>query len=328
MLADWKFLCEIVNWLDVIVVVSSIMGLFGLSLPVNLTFARLIRIAKLVRILRIVRTMNLFRSLRILTKTIVSSIGALGWSMVLLGVIQVIGALFLSQILSDVIFDESRSMETRMHVYTYYGSALRAWLTMFEITFAPGAWAKVGRPLIEDVHEAYSLYFIGYVAGVTFAIIRVITAVFLRETLQVASQDSEMMIAEKLAQKNKYKEEVRELFMAADKSGDGNVNHSEFQAIMENPQVKTWLSVLELEVHEVDGLFHLLDNGDGSISFEEFIGGVVRLKGAARSVDVMTMLYENQKLNTNILEVRDEVEAVQRHLRMGIAASSPTKAKT
>lgn len=324
LVADPKFLCEILNWLDVVVVLTSVLGLFGLTLPVNLTFARLLRIAKLVRILRVVRTMNLFQSLRVLVKTISGSIGALGWSMVLLGLIQIIGALFLSQVLHDVIENESRDMETRMHVYTYYGSALRAWLTMFEITFAPGAWAKVGRPLMEEVHGAYSLFFVAYVAGVTFAIIRVITAVFLRETLQVASNDSELAIASKLTQKNKYKKEVQQLFTAADKSGDGHVSLPEFEQILENPNVKTWLSVLELEVHEVDGLFHLLDNGDGYITFEEFLAGVVRLKGAARSVDVMTMLYENQKMTTRILQLQEDILNIRNRLQYWEDNGTPT----
>merc|ERR1719359_422433 len=113
---------------------------------------------------------------------------------------------------------------------------------MFEITFAPGAWAKVARPIIEEVNGFYALFFVGYVSGVTFAIIRVITAVFLRETLQVASHDSEIQISDKLSQKSKYKEDVKQLFQAADKTGDGRVSHEEFEDILNNPRVQTWLS--------------------------------------------------------------------------------------
>jgi hypothetical protein len=201
---DKMFLRNITNWLDVIVVLSSLVSLFGMSGGANLTFARLLRVAKLVRVLRIARTMKMFWSLRVLVKTITSSMGILTWSMVLLTLIQMISSLFMCQVLNDVINDESVEMETRMHVYKFYGSSFRAWLTMFEITFAPGAWAKAGRPIIENVHEAWALFFVGYVATVSFAIIRVITAVFLRETLQVANADSELAIADKITQKNKF----------------------------------------------------------------------------------------------------------------------------
>eukprot|EP00746_Dinoflagellata_sp_MGD_P130881 gnl/MRDRNA2_/MRDRNA2_64724_c0_seq1.p1 gnl/MRDRNA2_/MRDRNA2_64724_c0~~gnl/MRDRNA2_/MRDRNA2_64724_c0_seq1.p1 ORF type:complete len:398 (-),score=59.89 gnl/MRDRNA2_/MRDRNA2_64724_c0_seq1:8-1144(-) len=313
--ADRRFLCSMANWLDVIVVITSILGIFGMTLAVNLTFARLLRVAKLVRILRVVRTMKMFWSLRVLVQTISGSIGALGWSMVLLGLIQTIAALFLSQLLLEVVNDESRDMDIRMHCYQYFGSSLRAWLTMFEITMAPGAWAKIGRPIMEKVNGGYGFFFVAYVAGVTFAVIRVITAVFLRETLQVANNDSELAIADKLSQKSKYKEEVKNLFAEVDTSGDGQVSIREFEEIMQNPRMKTWLSVIGLEVNEVDGLFHLLDNGDGCITFEEFLGGVARVKGGARSVDVMTLLYENQKLNNRILELRDDVRIVSAHMQ-------------
>jgi hypothetical protein len=91
--------------------------------------------------------------------------------------------------------------------------------------------------------------------------------------------------------------------MQVDQSGDGHVTHEEFRQIMQDPAVKTWLSVIGLDVHEVDGLFAMLDNGDGLVSFDEFVGGIARLKGGAKSVDVMTMLYENQKLSNRLMEL-------------------------
>merc|ERR1719171_2667900 len=106
---------------------------------------------------------------------------------------------------------------------------------MFEITIAPGAWSSIARPLIEEVSPAWSIFFVGYVSVVTFAIIRVITAVFLRETLQVATNDNDLMIAERILQKNKYMENVKALWEDADLSGDGTISEEEFSRFLEDP---------------------------------------------------------------------------------------------
>ena len=40
--------------------------------------------------------------------------------------------------------------------------------------------------------------------------------------------------------------------------------------MLEDDRVKVWLHMLEVEVNEVDGLFQLMDTGDGQVSFDEF----------------------------------------------------------
>merc|ERR1711959_464594 len=91
----------------------------------------------------------------------------------------------------------------------------------------------------------------------------------------------------------------------------GHICLDEFTKMIEEPRVKTWLAVLELEVNEITGLFELLDNGDGSISFEEFIAGVMRMRGSAKAVDLVTLIYENKK-------VISALQSVQKHVRTGV----------
>merc|ERR1719310_1810834 len=125
----------------------------------------------------------------------------------------------MTQLLADVITDDSRSLDTRKFIYTYYGTTSRTTLTMFQITMAPGAWGLLGRPIIEEVSPAFAWFFVFYVGGVSFAIIRIITALFLRQTLQVAASDEALMKSEKIKAQRKYTENIRNLFVKADTSG-------------------------------------------------------------------------------------------------------------
>ena len=115
-----------------------------------------------------------------------------------------------------------------------------------------------------------------HVVIVVFAVTRVITALFLKDTLQVASADAEMVMQERVLKRAKYIDKLNELFSKADTSGDGKISLEEFKEMMEMPQVQTWFQMLDLEVHEVVSLFNLLDDGDGLITHDEFLNGVMR----------------------------------------------------
>jgi hypothetical protein len=50
--------------------------------------------------------------------------------------------------------------------------------------------------------------------------------------------------------------------------------------MLENHDVAVWLSILELEVHDAKSLFEILDvDCNGLVSYDEFLTGVMRLKG-------------------------------------------------
>jgi len=285
----------------------------------NTNFVRMIRYVKLVRSLRIVRALHFCHQLRVLIRTIMSSFMSLIWSMAVLFAFMLMGALFLCQTLQDYIMDTTNdlSLEIREWCNNNYGTASKALWTMFEITFS-GGWPNYTRTIIEEVSPWYAAFFACYVGGVVFAVIRIITALFLKETLAVAASDAEMMIQQKMKDKQKFASKLQEVFRAADESGDGLVSEAEFHAFLVNPKARALFSAMELESHEVESLFEMLDDGDGSVSFDEFLQGVVRLKGTARSQDVLAILHESRKVLKNlhgldslVKQLAEDVDAIQ-----------------
>merc|ERR1719336_1293902 len=140
--------------------------------------------------------MHLFSSLRVLVHTIAASFMSLLWSMTILFLLMLLGALFLCQMLGTAITDQSISEDTRRWIYSMYGTSSRAFYTMVEVTFS-GGWPNYSRRIVEEVGWGYSFFFCGYAICVVFAITRVISALFLKDTMQGAANDAEMMIAEK-----------------------------------------------------------------------------------------------------------------------------------
>merc|ERR1740123_2322181 len=183
-------------------------------------------------------------------------------------------------------------------LYDMYGTSTKAFWTMFEITLG-GQGTALGRPLVA-FHWTYGIFFLLYVSGVTFAVVCIIQALFLKDTLEVAANDAEAMVQEQLWAKKETCRKLEQVFLAADTSCDGFISPQEFEDVLMIPQVKGFLELLDLEVSEIQALFSILDDGDGEISYNEFIQGIMRLKGQARSMDVVAMMRDIKKMSENL----------------------------
>ena len=148
----------------------------------------------------------------------------------------------------------------------------------FEITHS-GGWPLLVRPVLEKISWGFVIPFLIYVTLVIFAVIRIVTALFLKETLTCADDDAAVALKEKSRRTRIYKEKLREVFYAADKDGDGNLTPEEFFSTLGLGKVQSYLSLLEVNIHDIDPLFEILDDGDGIITIDEFCKGILHLKG-------------------------------------------------
>jgi Ca2+-binding EF-hand superfamily protein len=172
-----------------------------------------------------------------------------------------------------------------------YGTSSKAVYTLFEVTLS-GCWPNYARLLIEDVSALYVIFFILYIMCVVFALIRIITALFLKDTMDQANGDMAVQVELKKNQKAAFEDKLLQLFEEADTSGDGSLSFEEFATIFENPSVVAWCSSIDIEINEIHALFELLDDGDGKISVYEFVHSMSRLKGNASSQDVVAILHD------------------------------------
>eukprot|EP00435_Cladocopium_sp_Y103_P037937 s78_g10.t1 len=205
---------------------------------------RLLKLVRIVRTLRIIKAVSVFRQLRVLVATCLASIGALIWSMVLLMLLKLAVSLMAGQALQTFIQDESEDLEARYEMNNLYGSFTRAFYTFFEITHS-GPWPSRVKPVLEKVSPWYSVLFLPYIALVVFAVIRVVTALFIKETLASAANDAEMVIEESRRMAVEYQERLEELFRLVDNDGDGSLSAEEFVQAMELPSVQQYLKFLD-----------------------------------------------------------------------------------
>ena len=135
------------------------------------------------------------------------------------------------------IMDDSHDMATRLEMNNLYGNFLKAFYTLFEITHS-GSWPSKVRPVIEKVNPWYAVLFCSYIALVVFAVIRIVTALFLQETLSNAANDADMLLENSRRLAKDYQDKLEELFRAADNDGDGSLTPDEFVDALSIPGVQ------------------------------------------------------------------------------------------
>jgi len=219
-------------------------------------------------------------------------------------IVMLMFSLILTQLMGPYFEDPSIDPKTVLWIFERYGTAGRSLWTVFELTFS-GGWPNYVRRLVEEVDQSFAYLFAIYISVVVFAMTRIITALFLKDTLQVAANDAEMMIQEKMNEKKRYAKKLMDVFQAADETGDGKISLAEFEEFVSQPKVKTYLATLEIDSHEVNTLFSMLDDGDGHITADEFVQGAIRLKGAARSQDVIAMMHDFNAVKKTLEEIQE-----------------------
>ncbi|CAE7577126.1 Scn8a [Symbiodinium sp. CCMP2592] len=271
------------NVIDFVALLASLVELFSWNLPVDPTLLRLCRLAKLFRTIRVLKVSGMLDSLSLLARCMSSSGLTLVWSLLFLLVIQLIAAMIVCFMVRPYLEDVNEPEERRQEVYKYYGTFTIAVLTLFEVFFAN--WAPACRVLVENISEWYSLLFLIYRCGIGFAVINVVNAVFVQQTMQVAKGDEEVLLLEKQKAEEKYMKNVGRIFQTLDTSGDGLLSWAEFEVLLQDRKLKFLLDKLEIAAGDLKTLFDLLDDtGDGEISVEEFLEGITRFKGAAKSL--------------------------------------------
>merc|ERR1719281_637319 len=106
---------------------------------------------------------------------------------------------------------------------------------MYQLTMAPGAWATIGRLLIFEVSWVYVLVFIPYGWLVSFTIVRVISALFLKQVLAAAAVDPEGAMRNKEKKRKHDIRRLRMLFEQADTDGGGQMALEEFKQLLGQP---------------------------------------------------------------------------------------------
>jgi len=300
----WKFGW---NLLDLFIVLTWAIDAGGLAVEINPMVFRMLRIAKLGRIVRVLKVIQRFDSLHLLLGSIRASFDILAWSALVLLIMMTVCALALSQFLQGWIEASSDAdASVREEVWQLFGTVGRAIVSMFELTLAN--YSGITRSLMENVSAYFAVAILIYKLVVGFAVLKVITGIFIQQTMRVANEDDELLLLQKKRLVDSHAKGVGMLFKELDADGSGALDQEEFKRALQDSRFKIWMSALDLQSSDAENLFKLLDDGDGQISYHEFLAGAKRLKGAAQSIDLVTLMRTVGTMHNDIADMREVVD--------------------
>mmetsp|Transcript_61927 Transcript_61927/g.136145 ORF Transcript_61927/g.136145 Transcript_61927/m.136145 type:complete len:584 (-) Transcript_61927:9-1760(-) len=311
-----RFFRSAFNWIDVIIVVGGLLDWIAHArMVVDPKTARLFRLVRAARVLSLHRVFAMQDSLQLMLKAMTASFSTLFWALCVLVIIQCVAGMVVSQLLREFVLDESEPEAARLVIFEYYGTFSRSMITMFEISLAN--WSPPCRVLIENVGEVYGSVIVVYRCVIGFAVLHVIAAVFVSQTMKVTQEDNDIMICERKRAQISFERKLKKLFFQLDISGDGLVSWEEFKlTLSERPDLKTFMSALGIDPIDLEGTFKLLDDGTGQLSVDEFIKGASRIRGHAKSIDTAHLLAYARRAEARL----DDVMQANRRVRQEIAS--------
>lgn len=310
-----EFFCRLWNWFDLLLVLLWIFDTVLAILPVDSPVLRLARLVRLIRLVKLVRAVQGFDSLIIMTTALKDSVNALFWVAMIMLVVEMMFALLLNQVLVALVFGAGHeySDADQTLLFEYFGTFLRAMLTMFQLTL--GTWVPVARILQETVSPYFNIFTILHKVIIGFACIGVINGVFMQETLKVAQNDDIIMMREVAHKERTHARKMRAFFRYADHSKDHVITREEWERVVSGHHAQHWFSAQGLKVKDAEAVFRLLDEDrSNGISMDELIAGVAALQGPAKSLDLAVLTENHGRLHRAMASVTKRLESIERSL--------------
>merc|ERR1719329_295761 len=224
--------------------------------------------------------------------------------------IMYIFAVMFTKAAADV-FVEPGGLQKHKVLAELYGSVGRSMYTLFLAVFGGDSWRMLAEPLFE-CGWAYAFIFFFHGSFMFLAVLNIVTGVFVENSTSMASQDLDLVIEDKLESNEEVVRKLRDLFgefeeVSGEFERSGCVTEEIFEKLLEHERMRVYFQAMGIEVDEAHGLFQLLDaDSKGVVNLDEFVMGCLRLRGDARTVDVVTLMYENKRVISSVAAlVRD-----------------------
>merc|ERR1712032_787574 len=164
------------------------------------------------------------------------------------------------------------------------------------------------RILMESVGESFGLFYVLYSCSICFAVIRVISAVFITETMKVVANDEQTAVINRERSKKVVARKIGQIFRELNRSGNGEITREEFHRL-EDCMLNALVETLGVSAHDLTELFDFLDrDGNGTVSVLELTQGLRRLKGSASEVDVVLLLNTVRDMDSLIKQMNVKMD--------------------
>ncbi|CAE7259034.1 scn4ab [Symbiodinium natans] len=281
------------SWWDIFVEVAEALlqddrwdSISGLS---TLKAMRIVRLTRVLKTAHFIRIFRFIMALRMLVQSILHTVKALFWALLLLGLIVYVFAILFSQAVYDYVSDPANPAlpeEAQEAAVRYFGTLIRSMIALFMSITGGVSWEEVIDPLmyVSGFWEGCFLFFIAFSY---LAVLNVVTAVFCQSAIESAQGDHATVVQNLLDNKEQHLDKLRTLFEQIGEQSAGGITFRTFEDKIRSPAVRQYFETLGLDVWDPWAFFKLLDaDAGGVVELEEFFMGCLRFSGEATAMEV------------------------------------------
>jgi voltage-gated sodium channel len=250
-----------------------------------------LRLLRLLRIVRVVRLLRIFKELWLLVNGFIQALRVLGWILILISMIIYCAAIFATLAVGEEC-EEYGDVFVRCE--DFFGGVFKSMFTLFQMLTLESWAMSVARPVMTR-QPAMAGFFVMFLFLTAYGVMNILIGVVCENTLAAAAQNEKKRSRLKNREVQRNFITLREVFLSGDSDGDGFITLEELEICLQRPDVEEKLSSLDLPRSQAHELFSILDvDSSGQIDVEEFINGILKIKGDCRPKDLMGLIM-NQK---------------------------------
>jgi len=194
-----------------------------------------------------------------------------------------------------------------------FGKLPRSTLSLYMAMSGGKDWADIW-VLLKPLPWEYQWCFVLFVTFAILFLLNVVTAVFVESAMSRSQNDREFVVQQEIEQRKEFVSLMQKVFEELDTNRSGALTLQEFEKHIDDEKIMAYLSTLQLDIGQVRTLFTLLDvDHTGGVDLDEFVGGCLRMRGAARSLDIAVLKYQTEwiikKLESIEKKMIDSVDA-------------------
>lgn len=315
---EWRW-----NVMDLALVSTSMVDLVLTSESSELKGVKLSFMLRTVRLMRMLRTLRIFRSLRVfgtfrkMVFALSTSMHTLFWSFFLLGLVIYTFAIWFTAAVSDCMLERVGGCQIHdeqkvRDLHHKFGTVASSMFTLYQ-SIAEGHHWSYAAELLMEIDPWMLVLFLFYIQLAIFGVLNIVEAVFVESAILSTSRCKELLMEEKMEEKENLISQMRDIFKVMDMDGSGSVSLEELTEFLSDEalQLDSYLEALDLNANDTNTLFKLLDWDDsGAIDIDEFCDGCMRLKGEARSFDINCLLYNVRSLSKCVSKIKTRCDTM------------------
>jgi hypothetical protein len=255
-----------------------------------------LRILRLFRIVRLVRLLQFMDELNQIVSSVFKSFRSLLWTMLLFSIlIFIVGTVFTQVTFWHRMNLKNDGVEPDDGIEMWWGNLPRSCLSLYMAIMGGVDWHEILAEL-EKVHWGMIPVFVTYISFSLFAMMNVITGIFVESALKNAEMEKD----------NEFISLTMSLFGEhEDPDFAGMINLEQFESCLQAPKMQKYLLNMGIDPHDAGLMFRLLDEGhdDGKLDCEQLVNGMLRLRMGAKFMDIAVLMGVSSRLDEQIMAV-------------------------